>query len=70
MGAGGPEADLGEEDLNELLAAPTQPPSSAAVPVAPAAGAPGSGEAAEALPTQTQPGEDLDEEDIQDLLGE
>ena len=69
MGAGGPEADLGEEDLNELLAAPTQPPPFAAVPVAPA-GAPGSGEAAEALPTQTQPGEDLDEEDIQDLLGE
>jgi len=68
MGAGGPEADLGEEDLNELLAVPTQEPS-AAVPVAPA-WAPGSGEAAEALPTQTQPGEDLDEKDIQDLLGE
>ena len=84
-GVEGPESDLEEADLNDLLAAPTQECGPAALDgshsgrgdeAAPGGGgAPGGEEASQPQPwpetqTQTQPGEDLGEEDIQDLLGE
>ena len=85
-GVEGPESDLEEADLNDLLAAPTQGEGGpAALDGSRSGGGDGAAAGGGALPggagasqpqtwpltqAQTQPGEDLDEEDIQDLLGE